>query len=281
MDSNQPKHILIVHAHPEPQSLNGSLPNVALAALREQGHEVQVSDLYAMNWNAVADAADFRQVQESSRLRYVAESKHAFATGTQAPEIEAEQIKLLWADAVIFQFPLWWFSLPAILKGWVERVFAFGFAYGVGEHGGNRWGDRYGEGRLAGRRAMLSITIGGRSPHYSDRGVNGPLNDLLFPIHHGVFWYPGMDVLPPFAVYQADRLTAEDFEVVAVGYRERLKRLFTDAPIQFRSQNGGHYDERQVLKPAFGIGAAGFGLHVVRPNEIPDDRPRSTKLPVK
>jgi NAD(P)H dehydrogenase (quinone) len=274
MHADPAKHILIVHAHPEAQSLNGSLTRVAVAALREQGHEVQVSDLYGMKWNAVADAADFRQMQQPSRLRYPGESKHAFATGTQSPDIEAEQHKLLWADAVIFQFPLWWFSLPAILKGWVERVFAYGLAYGVGEHGGARWGDRYGEGRFAGRRAMLSITIGGRAPHYGDRGVNGPLLDLLFPIHHGVFWYPGMNVLPPFVVYQADRLSPEDFEVVAAEYRGRLQRLFSDAPIPFRSQNGGHYDNAQVLRPEFGSGASGFALHLIQPNEAADERPR-------
>jgi NAD(P)H dehydrogenase (quinone) len=124
MAADPHKHVLIVYAHPEPQSLNGSLTSVAVATLREQGHEVQVSDLYAMKWNAVADAADFRQMQQPDRLHYVRESKHAYTDRTQAPEIEAEQRKLFWADAVIFQFPMWWFTMPAILKGWVERVFA-------------------------------------------------------------------------------------------------------------------------------------------------------------
>jgi hypothetical protein len=59
----------------------------------------------------------------------------------------------MWADALILQFPLWWFAMPAILKGWVDRVFAYGFAYGVGEHSDKRWGDRYGEGTLAGTAA--------------------------------------------------------------------------------------------------------------------------------
>jgi NAD(P)H dehydrogenase (quinone) len=87
--------------------------------------------------------------------------------------------------------------------------------------------------------------------------------------------------LPPFAIYQADRLAPEDFEVAAAEYRERLRRLFTDAPIPFRSQNGGHYDEAQVLKPPFGIGANGFGLHVIQPNEVPDERPRPAKLSIR
>jgi NAD(P)H dehydrogenase (quinone) len=71
--------------------------------------------------------------------------KQAFAQGTQSADIAAEQEKLLWADTVIFQFPLWWFSMPAIMKGWIDRVYAWGFAYGVGEHSDRHWGDRYGK----------------------------------------------------------------------------------------------------------------------------------------
>jgi NAD(P)H dehydrogenase (quinone) len=62
------------------------------------------------------------------------------------------------------------------------------------------------------------------------------------------------DVLPPFVVYQADRLTPEQYETVANKYQKRLENLSTDFPIPYRSQNGGHYDDRQVLKPEFGTG---------------------------
>jgi NAD(P)H dehydrogenase (quinone) len=144
---------------------------------------------------------------------------------------------------------MWWFGMPAILKGWVDRVFAYGFAYGVGAHGGERWGDRYGEGTLSGRRAMLSVTIGGRAPHYGERGVNGRLDDLLWPIQHGMLFYPGMRVLPPFVVYQSDRLTDAEWPAVAEAYRQRIAQLFSDEPIPYRTQNGGHYDGQQILKP--------------------------------
>jgi NAD(P)H dehydrogenase (quinone) len=164
-------NVFIVYAHPEPRSLNGALKDLAVRTLKAAGHEVRVSDLYAMAWKAAADGADFLDRDAEQRLIYIDASKRAFAGGTQTADITAEQEKLLWADAVILQFPLWWFSMPAILKGWVERVFAYGFAYGVGVHGGDRWGDRYGEGTLLGRRALLSITIGGRAPHYTERRV--------------------------------------------------------------------------------------------------------------
>src|SRR6266568_1101953 len=119
--------ILIVYAHPEPRSLNGSLRDFAVRHLESIGHSVQVSDLYAMRWKAVFDGDDFLARDLDARLDPIGDSKHAFATGTQSPDIAAEQQKLLWADAVILLFPLWWFSLPAILKGWVERVYAYGF----------------------------------------------------------------------------------------------------------------------------------------------------------
>jgi NAD(P)H dehydrogenase (quinone) len=266
-------NVLIVHAHPEPKSLNGSLKDFAVETLAGLGHAVRVSDLYAMHWKAVADADDFRCRAVPDRLGYARESRDAFRGGTQAPEIAAEQEKLLWADAVILQFPLWWFSMPAILKGWFERVYAYGFAYGVGRHEGEHWGDRYGEGTLLGRRALVSITVGGREPHYSPRGVNGGLDDVLFPIQHGMLFYPGMAVLEPFAVYQADRLAPEDWPAIADRYRLRLEGLFTEIPIPYRRQNGGHYDSRQVLKDGLGAGADGTRIHLVQPGDPAETAP--------
>src|SRR5262249_52285019 len=174
-------NVLLVYAHPEPRSLNGSLRNFAVRRLEEAGHTVQVSDLYAMNWKSALDAHDYPARSADARFNPVLESAHAFEKGLQREDIELEQRKLLWADAVILQFPLWWFSMPAIMKGWIERVYAYGFAYGVGEHSDARWGDRYGEGTLADKRAMLIVTAGGWASHYAPRGINGPIDDLLFP----------------------------------------------------------------------------------------------------
>lgn len=262
-------NVFLVHAHPEPKSLNGALKDLAVETLSGLGHAVQVSDLYAMGWKAVADGEDFPDRENSDRLVYARESKHAYLGGSQSGDVVAEQQKLLWADAVILQFPLWWFSMPAILKGWFERVYAYGFAYGVGAHGGERWGDRYGEGTLRGRRALVSVTIGGREPHYSPRGVNGALEDVLFPIQHGTLFYPGMSVLEPFAIYQADRLTPEHWPEIAERYRARLHGLFTDAPIPYRRQNGGHYDGQQVLKDGLGRGVVGTRLHLLQAGDPP------------
>lgn len=255
--------VLIVFAHPEPRSLNGALRDVAIEELVTQGHEVRMSDLYASGFKSVVDRADFPGQSPGARFIPAAASKKAFETNALTKDIKAEIESLLWADTLILQFPLWWFAMPAILKGWVDRVFAYGFAYGVGEHSDMRWGDRYGEGTLAGKRAMLIVTAGGWEQHYSARGINGPIDDLLFPINHGILHYPGYDVLPPFVIYRVDRFDESGFEPVAERLRERMKTLATIAPIPYRQQNGGDYEIPSMnLHPMLGDpGASGFALH--------------------
>jgi NAD(P)H dehydrogenase (quinone) len=255
-------NVLIVFAHPEPHSLGAALRDAAIAELEAAGHTVQVSDLHAQHWKSEVDHADFPRLPADARLQVTQASRDAYAADVLTADVLAEQRKLLWADMLILQFPLWWFSMPAILKGWVDRVFACGFAYGVGEHSEQRWGDRYGEGTLAGRRAMLVVTAGGWQEHYGARGINGPIDDLLFPIQHGILYYPGYDVLPPYVLYRADRLDDAGFEQAAGALRERMRTLATTPPIPYRRQNHGDYlIPVMELRPGLGQGASGFALH--------------------
>ncbi|MDH4609080.1 NAD(P)H-dependent oxidoreductase [Pseudomonas sp. BN102] len=256
-------NVLIVHAHPEPGSLNGALKDFAVERLQAAGHAVQVSDLYAMNWKAPLDAGDSLDYEPGARFDPSLDSKRAFANGRQSADIAQEQDKLRWADALILQFPLWWFSMPAILKGWVERVYAYGFAYGVGEHSDVRWGSRYGEGSMAGKRAMLMVTTGGWESHYSARGINGPMDDVLFPIHHGILYYPGFDVLPPFVVHRTSRIDESRFAAIRDELGQRLDDLWQTAPIPFRPQNAGEYEiPALTLKPEVAPERVGFAAHI-------------------
>jgi NAD(P)H dehydrogenase (quinone) len=256
--------VLLVYAHPEPRSLNAALRDVAIEALTAAGHTVRVSDLYAMAWKASVDRDDFPQLASNDQLKVPKASRDAFEANALTDDVKAEQEKLLWADMLILQFPLWWFTMPAILKGWIDRVFAYGFAYGVGEHNDKRWGDRYGEGTFAGKRAMVITTAGGWAEHYSPRGINGPIDDLLFPIHHGILYYPGYDVLPPFVAYKTDSLDEARFEDLAEQLRGRMRTIATIAPIPYRRQNFGDYlIPSAQLRPELGEpGARGFALHL-------------------
>ncbi len=259
-------NVLVVFAHPEPQSLNAALRDAAIDELKRQGHVVQVSDLYAMGWKAQVDRADFPALAPGARLKVAAASGDAFKADALTRDVKLEQEKLLWADVLILQFPLWWFTMPAILKGWVDRVFSYGFAYGVGEHSDRRWGDRYGEGTLAGKRAMLIVTTGGWQEHYSPRGINGPIDDLLFPINHGILHYPGYDVLPPFVTYRVDRLDEAGFKETAERLRMRMRTLSTIAPLPYRKQNSGDYliPSLQLRTELGDPEASGFALHLNR-----------------
>ncbi|MEV6331195.1 NAD(P)H-dependent oxidoreductase [Streptomyces sp. NPDC051909] len=247
---------LIVHAHPDPHSLTTSLKDVAVETLLAQGHEVAVSDLYAMKWKSAADYDDFDAVTGPDFMRA---SGEAYASARLGEDIRAEQRKLQKADLVILHYPLWWFTMPAILKGWIDRVFTYGFAYGAEV-------PRYGEGPFAGKRAMVVTTAGGRESNYTARGVNGPMEDLLFPVNHGVLWFTGFQVLPPFVANRAVDLTEERFAELAERYRTRLAGIATAEPLPYRPERGGDYDDTLQLKPGRGAeGASGFGLHLADP----------------
>ena len=218
-------NVLIVYAHPEPKSFNGAMKDLAVQVLEESGHTVRVSDLYALKFDAAGGPGDFSEREEESCFRYQREQMHATNAGLFVSDLKAEMDKLAWADFVIFQFPLWWFSLPAILKGWVDRVFAMGFSYDV-----NR---RYETGVFLGKRGMLAMTTGGPPASYVEGGKNGEIGGLLMHIQHGMLHFVGMDVLPPFIAYGAARVTEEQRAAYLQAYRERLLALESTAPIEF------------------------------------------------
>ena len=253
------KKILIVHAHPERTSVTHRLTEVAIEALLAQGHQVLQSDLYGMGWKAIFDAQDFPERFNPDRLSFIAESGHAFAKGHQTPDVEQEQRKILAADAVVLLFPLWWFGMPAILKGWIDRVWAYGLAYGY-RGAGNAY--RYGEGGFAGKRALLAVSVGGPAQDYSARGINGPLEQLLFPLTHGTLFFAGMQVLPSFAVYDAARIDAHGMAEATAAWSNRVEQLFEDTPIAFRPQNGGDYPDRHVLASEIAPNRTGLTIHI-------------------
>ncbi len=241
--------VLIVYAHPEPKSFNGAMKDLAATVLTEQGHEVKVSDLYAMKFKAIADKDDFLEFSNPDLLKYQIEQTIAYEKNYFSHDIQAEQEKLLWSDFVIFQFPLWWFSFPAIMKGWVDRVFATGFAYGGG---GGRFYDR---GGLRGRKAMLALTIGGSPTMYSSTGIHGDIDQILLPINHGILQFVGMDVVPPFIVWSPARIGEEKRKQYLEEYKQRLLCLETTPTILLRpvSDFDEEYQLKAATKPLIGL----------------------------
>lgn len=252
--------VLWVFAHPEKRSLGGALRDAGVSWLEDAGHQVMESDLYAMEWNPVVSGADFSH-EADERLIVGVASALAYGSGRLSADIVEEQRKIAWADTLVFQFPLWWYGMPAILKGWFDRVFVKGFAFGVNDPGTGET-LRYGQGKLSGKTAMVITSVGARESSISPRGINGEINELLFPLQHGTLWYTGISVVPPIVVHSADRATAEDGELAAKRLRGRLKELPETPPIRFRCQNGGDYDGRLELRPDLAPGQRGPQIHV-------------------
>ncbi|MET9018428.1 NAD(P)H-dependent oxidoreductase [Actinopolymorpha sp. NPDC004070] len=262
--------VLWLYAHPDPRSLNGSLRDAGLRKLDELGHDYRVSDLYAMGWKATVDSTDYGDHSAGERLVVASASQAAYHSGTLSPDVAAEQEKLRWADTVVVQFPLWWYGMPAILKGWFDRVFVKGFAYGVTDpaHPGRTL--RYGQGPLSGKRVLTVLTSGSPEAPLGPRGINGELHHVLFPLLHGTFWYTGMSVLPPLAVYAADRLGEQGYEHYAALLRRRLESIEDIEPLPYRQQNSGDYDDNLVLRPDLAPGRSGLGVHYTGDHPVGD-----------
>ncbi|WP_136476009.1 NAD(P)H-dependent oxidoreductase [Pseudomonas sp. DG56-2] len=217
--------VLIVHAHPEPQSFTAALRDQAVQTLEAQGHQVQVSDLYAMNWNPVASAEDFSARENPEYLVYALEQRLGVKSGSIAADIQQELDKLLWADLVVFNFPIFWFSTPAILKGWFDRVLVSGVCYG-----GKRF---YDQGGLVGKKALVTVTLGGREHMFGEGAIHGPLEDLLRPLLRGTLAYVGFEVLEPFVAWHVPYISEDARTAFLHSYQQRLEHLSDDLPLTF------------------------------------------------
>lgn len=220
-------NVLIIHAHNEPRSFSAAMKELAVDTLRGAGHEVTVSDLYAMGFNPVAGPADFLQRTDPDYLVYALEQRNAVKNNTLAPDIAAELDKVRRADFLLFNFPIYWFGLPAILKGWIDRVFVSGYCYG-----GTRIYDR---GGLKGKTAMLAFSLGGREHMFGPGAVHGELDTLLRPIERGMLGYVGLTVLPHFAAYHVPYLSDEARRDCLARYRAHLLSLDQRPPLVFPS----------------------------------------------
>ncbi|BAN49765.1 NAD(P)H-dependent oxidoreductase [Metapseudomonas resinovorans] len=226
--------VLIVHAHPEAKSFSSALRDLAVETLQGQGHEVRQSDLHALDWNPVASAADFGERQNPDYLVYALEQRESVKAGNIAPDIQRELDKLLWADLLILNFPLYWFSVPAILKGWIDRVLVSGVCYG-----GKRF---YDQGGLAGKKALVSLTLGGREHMFGEGAIHGPLEDMLRPLLRGTLAYVGLEVLPPFVAWHVPYISNDAREDFLRAYQARLQGLERDQPLEFPRLE--QFDER-------------------------------------
>ena len=180
-------HFLL--AHPEPLSFNAHLVRSGAAALEAAGWSVSVSDLYAIGFDPCEGPGHFGDRANAARFDAQVEQRHASETGG-LPKVVAHELDCLdRADLLVLQYPMWWHLPPAMLKGWFDRVLAYGAAYTSKM--------RFEKGRFAGKRAMLSVTVGTAQATYEHNGRSGDIDLLLWPVNFTLA-YVGYEILAPY-----------------------------------------------------------------------------------
>ncbi|MEO8400569.1 MAG: NAD(P)H-dependent oxidoreductase [Gammaproteobacteria bacterium] len=216
-------NVFILLAHPEIQSFNGALFNESINLFNKGGAVVNSTDLYRSNFHPLSDRSNFSTCFDSSYLKLQLEEIHASCNNGFMNDVETEMSKIEACDLMIWQFPLWWFSVPSILKGWIDRVFAMGRMYDH-EH-------VFQNGKLRGKRAMLSLTVGGEEAMYLKNGFLGDMDAILRPIHRGILQFVGFDILKPHITYAPVRMHQSERTGILTQFCERLAKIENEKPI--------------------------------------------------
>lgn len=215
--------VLLVFVHPELKSFNGALRGAVVAEVERLGHQIETSDLYQQGFDPRGGQADFTDLEDSSHFHYQTEQTHAALTGTFEPQLADEQRKLREADVLILQFPIWWGGEPAMLKGWFDRVAAYGVAYADGT--------RFETGLFKGRRSLVSVTTGGTPRRFTDEGGYGDIDKVLWPVQQLFLGYLGFTLTPPHVAYAVARTGDQQRRDAIESLKARVRELLAE-PIE-------------------------------------------------
>jgi NAD(P)H dehydrogenase (quinone) len=174
--------ILVVFAHPRRASFTGALLDQFTSGLLEAGHSVEIADLYREGFNPCLGEEDLAQFAEG---------------GVMPADVLYEQARVEAADALGFVFPVWWWSFPAILKGWIDRVWSQGWAYDFTYEKAT--------GLLRQRKAVLLGSGGTSHQAYRRYGYYGAMQRQL---DTGIMRYCGIEQTAIYIFPGVDKLDA-------------------------------------------------------------------------
>lgn len=211
-------NIFIVYAHHEPASFTAAMKNAAIQNLERQGHSVVVSDLYGQGFSAVAQKWDF-VTTSGGHFNYMLEQKHSAQLGNAfSPDILSEIQKLQVAEALLIITPLWWSSVPAILKGWFDRVLAMGVAWDSGRI--------YENGLMHGKQAMLAVAGGHPAGYYTPEGRQlATAQQVLHHINHDTLAFCGFNVQEPYIALNILGMNQEERDKALHDWSQRAQSL--------------------------------------------------------
>ena len=159
---------LIIFAHQHQDSFNRAILETVETTLKELGQEVTVRDLYKLGFQPVLMPEDTASMKE----------------GKIPEDIKTEQNFITEAEGIIFIYPIWWSNMPAILKGYLDRVFSFGFAYTYGDQGPVPL--------LKGKKGLIINTYGAAEEQYEKIGMNAAFKTTM---DVGVFGFTGIEAV--------------------------------------------------------------------------------------
>ncbi len=160
-------NVLVVFAHPKRDSFTGAVVDRFVAGLAESGHRAIVADLYGEGFDPCFGDADFAHYKGLAPL---------------PQDARKEQLRIERADALVLAFPVWWWSFPAMLKGWIDRVFTGGWAY---DYAGGR-----SSGLLKDRPVLLLASAAADAATYAKYGYDSA---LAAQIDTGILAFCGLD----------------------------------------------------------------------------------------
>ena len=224
----------IVHAHPEPLSFTAAMRDVAAETLRGKGYEVTISDLYAMRFNPLLSSDDFGADVERP-IAFTKEQRRGWRDRTLSPDILEEAERVLAADLLVLTFPVYWFSMPAMLKGWADRVLLAGPFYSGR--------DMYDRGGMRGKKAMVVASLGGREHMFGVEALHGPIEQgMLRHIFQGTLGVVGYDVIQPFYAYHAPYVDEAGRQQILTDLRSHVETVESLPTLQMPSLED--FDER-------------------------------------
>lgn len=186
---------LIIYAHPNENSLNHNLLNTVVEILQSRNEEVVVRDLYTIGFDPVFSLNDM----QGQRM------------GQVSDDVKAEQEHISWAEQITFIYPIWWTGLPAMMKGYIDRVFSYGFAY--------RYDQGIQKGLLKGKKTVIINTHGKSHEEYEKTGMD---KALTLTSDHGIFIYSGLEIIRHLFFDKADKASPENLE----NWKEQIKNLY-------------------------------------------------------
>ncbi|MEN3028436.1 MAG: NAD(P)H-dependent oxidoreductase [Aquificaceae bacterium] len=190
--------VTLIYAHPNPKSFNHSIKEEVIEVLRSKGRHYELRDLYALGFNPVLSASDFE----------------TFLSGGVPEDIKREQDIIKASELLLFIYPIWWTGMPAILKGYIDRVFSYGFAYE--EKGGELVG------LLSDKRAVVINTLGASALDYGPSGMEDCLRKTT---DTGIFKFCGIEVVEHIFLYAVPYVSEEERKNMLNQVRKSLEEV--------------------------------------------------------